>query len=558
MDVSRRAFTKAALAGFVLAAAGCAGRGPGSSISSPTSAGTGSRVENPSHSPTVEQPSQSSATPRPCPPDPRRPKRQFRGLWIASVLNTDWPSRPGLPAAQQQQELIDLLDMARSYRMNAVVLQVRPTADAFFSSDLEPWSRYLTGAQGGYPGYDPLAFACTQAHARGLELHAWFNPYRIAMSGTEFASLTPQHPAVQHPEWCFSYGSKYYYNPGIPEVRSLVEACIMQAVRNYDIDAVHLDDYFYPYPDSGVPLPDEQTYAQYGAGQDLASWRRANVTALIRELAAQIRAVRPTCKLGVSPFGVWRNVSDDPVGSDTRASSPTYDAVYADTRLWARSEWIDYIAPQIYWARSFAPADYDVLVDWWHRTLAEVRTQLIIGEAVYKVGASTQSPEWNNLPQELSDHLASDVAVGGVAGNIWYNASAVRANKLNAMGLVSQDWYSRPALIPTMRWLTDQPAPSAPLVDGHRGGDGLALTLRPEDNRTWQYAVYRLPAQTGPGDAGDCALEDVSQLVGLVVSDGTTQTWIDSGAPADGPISYLVTAIDRSWQESAPATVRVG
>ena len=548
MHISRRAFVNTAFVG--LSAASVARRVPEFVGAAPMESATPSSLDIEAASAT------HSGRDQACTIDPHAPKRQLRAMWIASVVNIDWPSKPGLTPAQQQAELIAYLDLAKSYRMNAVILQVRPTADAFFASDLEPWSRYLTGTQGSYPGYDPLDFACTQAHARGLELHAWFNPYRVAMNSAEVASMTPDHPAVQHPEWCFYYGPKYYYNPGIPEVRHFIEACIMQAVAKYDIDAVHFDDYFYPYPIGTTPVPDAETYVQYGAGMELDAWRRNNVTLLIRELAAQIKAVRPRCKFGVSPFGVWRNIADDPTGSATMAGAPTYDSVYADTKLWVQSEWIDYIAPQVYWAQSLAVADYDVIVEWWSRVVADVRTQLFIGEATYKVGASTQSPEWNTLPEELSNHLAADLLAGNVDGNIWYNATAVRDNKLNAMGLVAQNWYRRPALMPLMPWVGGTSTPKAPKnVDAARIAGQVTLSMRPGDGQTWQYAMYRVPLDHGEVKADDCALADASNLLALVVADGQPQTWLDTTADPSASYTYVITAVDRAWNESEPTKV---
>ena len=245
---------------------------------------------------------------------PTTPLRQFRASWVASVVNIDWPSRTGLTAAQQQAELIGWLDDAVRQHHNAVILQVRPTADAFWPSKVEPWSQYLTGTQGGDPGYDPLAFAVAEAHKRNLELHAWFNPYRLSM-GTDINALVPEHPARQHPDWVVTYGGKLYYNPGIPAARKLVEDAIMDAVSRYDIDGVHFDDYFYPYPVAGQVFDDAATYAQYGAGfPTLAEWRRNNIDLLIQELQQRIKAVKPWVKFGISPFAVWRNKATDPLG----------------------------------------------------------------------------------------------------------------------------------------------------------------------------------------------------------------------------------------------------
>lgn len=313
-------------------------------------------------------------------------KRQLRAAWIATVLNIDWPSKTGLSKDQQQAEFITLLDRLQAMGINAVIVQVRPTADAFYPSTLNPWSKYLTGTQGVSPDYDPLAFMVQAAHKRNMEFHAWFNPYRVSMD-TQLNALVPNHPARQNPDWVVSYGGKLWYDPGIPQVRSHIVDTIKEVVRNYDIDAVHFDDYFYPYPD-GTDFPDEQTYLTYGKASfpNKADWRRDNVNRLVKEVNAQIKQLKPHVKFGISPFGIWRNKSTDPSGSDT-SGFQAYDSLYADARTWIRQGWIDYIAPQIYWNIGFPAAAYEKLVPWWANEVKGRATHLYIGHAVYKVGS---------------------------------------------------------------------------------------------------------------------------------------------------------------------------
>ncbi|MEP6629301.1 MAG: family 10 glycosylhydrolase [Lapillicoccus sp.] len=501
-------------------------------------------------------PKAASATNAACALDPRADKTDLRGIWIASVANIDWPSRPGLPPAQQQAELSAYYDMAQAQRYNAVVVQVRPTADAFWPSPLEPWSRYLTGTQGTDPGYDPLAYAVEQAHRRNLELHAWFNPFRVTMNlTTDVATLSPTHPAKLHPEWTLAYGGKLYFNPGVPEARAHCQAAIMDAVTRYDIDAVHFDDYFYPYPVGGEVLHDEAQYAQYGAGRSLADWRRDNINALITGLGSAIKAAKPWVKFGVSPFGVWMNQGNDPRGSATQAGAQTYSDLYADTRRWVQEEWIDYICPQIYWAESLAVADYDVLVDWWSDVVDGHDVHLYIGQATYKIGASTQSPEWNTLPQEMSNHLLYNSARPQVDGNIYFSAKDVRANRLDGMGIVQRDWYAHPALVPPMPWL-DSTAPKAPkTLHAQAEGRTVTLTWRAGDASTTSYAVYRLPATDGRVKADDCRIADATHLVATLRATGDTQTWTDP--QGDPGATYVVTGLDRLWNESAPQQVDV-
>lgn len=313
-------------------------------------------------------------------------RRELRGMWVATVENVDWPSKPGLSAAEQRAGLIAYLDEAVARRLNAVILQVRPSADALWPSPYEPWAKCLTGVQGKDPGWDPLGTAVQEAHARGLELHAWFNPYRVA-NHADPSRLSARHPARLHPEWVVPYGGKLYYNPGLPEVRAFVQDAMLDAVRRYDIDAVHWDDYFYPYPVAGQGFPDGAAYATYGAGfPDLAAWRRSNTDKLVREMSERIKALKPTVRFGISPFGVWRNASTDPLGSRTEAGVQTYDDLYADTRGWVKKGWIDHVCPQLYWNIGFAPADYAALVPWWGEVVRGTGVDLFIGEALYKAG----------------------------------------------------------------------------------------------------------------------------------------------------------------------------
>ncbi|WP_128378315.1 glycoside hydrolase family 10 protein [Streptomyces cavernae] len=368
----------------------------------------------------------------------------LRGVWLATVANRDWPSRPGLTAAQQRAELIAHIDTAVARRLNAVIFQVRPTADAMWPSPYEPWSAYLTGTQGRNPGWDPLGTAVRAAHARGLELHAWFNPYRVA-GHTDPTRLAPSHPARRHPEWVVRYGGKLYYNPGLPEVRRFVQDAMLDAVRKYPVDAVHFDDYFYPYPVAGEVFNDDAAYARYGRGfPNRAAWRRDNINRLVLETSTRIKAIRPGTQFGISPFGVWRNASTDPLGSATRAGVQTYDDLYADTRRWVRQHWIDYICPQLYWNIGFQAADYATLVPWWARVVRGTGTRLYVGEALYKAGDPAQPAAWRN-PAELSRHLTFASRYAEVRGHAFFSAREVRADPIGAMARVVADHYRRPA-----------------------------------------------------------------------------------------------------------------
>ncbi|MFJ4921603.1 glycoside hydrolase family 10 protein [Streptomyces sp. NPDC088725] len=370
----------------------------------------------------------------------RAPTAELRGMWLATIANRDWPSQPGLTAAVQRTELLTHLDTAAARRLNAVILQVRPSADALWPSPYEPWATCLTGTQGKDPGWDPLGTAVKEAHARGLELHAWFNPYRVA-EHTDPGRLSAAHPARVHPDWILPYGGKLYYNPGLPEVRSFVQDAMLDAVRRYDIDAVHWDDYFYPYPVAGQTFQDDAAYRRYGGDfPDRAAWRRDNTDQLVRGTAAEIKKIKPGLRFGISPFGVWRNATTDPLGSDTRAGVQTYDDLHADTRAWVRNGWVDYIVPQLYWSIGFAGADYAKLVRWWDGVVRDTGVALYVGEALYKAGDPAQVEPWQD-PAELSRHLALAKGFAGVRGHCFFSGREVGSDPIGAMSRLVADHY---------------------------------------------------------------------------------------------------------------------
>jgi uncharacterized lipoprotein YddW (UPF0748 family) len=487
-----------------------------------------------------------------CATDADHPKRQLRADWIASVSNIDWPSAPGLPASEQRAELVGYLDEAVDRGLNAVVLQVRPTADTFWPSDLEPWSAWLTGEAGKGPGYDPLRFAVREAHSRGLELHAWFNPYRVSQT-TDRSALDPESPAAQNPDWVVEYGGKLYYDPGLPQVRQLTTDVIMEAVRRYDIDGVHFDDYFYPYPVGTTPFPDDATFATYGAGfpdtpEGRADWRRDNVNRLVEGLNERIHRAKPWVLFGVSPFAVWRNQATDPEGSATTAGAETYDDLYADTRRWVREEWIDYVAPQVYWNIGFAAADYGVLVPWWSQQVKSTDVQLYIGQATYKVGVEpVQDPAWRD-PEEMTDHLFFNRDFPQVDGDIYFSAKQVRANRLGHMDLVQFDHYQRPALLPVTAGVPGKAPKAVKRLDAERRGQQVRLTWRGSGGAGERYAVYRVPGR----GVGACDLADATHLL------GTTEgpSW-RGPAGGTGPATYVVTALDRAHRESKAVSTLV-
>ena len=512
--------------------------------------------------PTPNQPAPAT-DPATCAPDPAKPKRQLRAFWLASVVNIDWPSRPGLDAETLKAEYRTWLDLAELHKHNAIFVQIRPNADAFWPSPYEPWSEWLTGTRdNASPGWDPLAFAVEEAHKRNIEFHAWFNPYRASMpqgAGPNIDQLAPGHPLRQHPEWAVTYpvnaaGSRLYYNPGIPEVRSFVQTAIMDAVNKYDIDGVHFDDYFYPYPAAGQDFADDATFAQYGGGfASKADWRRDNVNKLVQELNAKIKAAKSWVKFGISPFGIWRNKATDPTGSDTNGLQ-SYDAIYADTKLWVRQEWIDYIVPQVYWNIGFTVADYAKLVPWWSDVVAGTKVQLYIGQADYKIGTTGVWLE----PEEMSRHLTFNRGYN-VHGNVHFSAKDVKADRLNGVTLYRTEHYAQPALVPVMAHLPSRPLLFPVVTRAARTADGTALTWR----NLWSgwpfgdvasYAVYRFDGLTFPGA---CGFADASHLIGtLRATPGRDQTWVDRTAEPGRTYTYYVTALDRIWNESNPSPPR--
>lgn len=452
-------------------------------------------------------------------------KRQMRGMWIATTQNIDWPSRAGLSPAQQRSEYVKMLDTAASRGINAVFLQVRPASDAIYRSSLEPWSQYLTGKAGKDPGWDPLPFLIAEAHRRGMEFHAWFNPYRASYTDN-VAALPANHPARQHPGWVVKHEGRLYYNPGLPSVRDHVTKVIMDVVNRYDVDGVHFDDYFYPYPGQGTKFNDTAAYDKYGQGKSLANWRRANVNQLVAQVDKAVHRAKPYLKFGISPFGIWRNKSNDPAGSKTNGMS-AYDAIYADPKAWIKAGTVDYLTPQLYWNRGFAAADYDVLAPWWANAVKGSGVDLYIGQALYQVGTGGA---WNR-PNEIPSHLAVNKRHPEIEGDVYFSAKQVVQNPLKVMTRIADDYYRRPALLPLIKGLPTRPL--GPVKALRAAGATLTWTGVPGARA---YAVYR-------GTGSSCELVAV-----------TTRSSFQTRANG----TYQVTSLDRLYNESTPVSARVG
>ena len=484
--------------------------------------------------------SQAATTAPKCPADSATyPKRELRGVWIATVRNIDWPSKTGLSPRQQQAEYVRILDQAAKRRLNAVFVQVRPAGDALYKSSLEPWSQFLTGKAGRDPGWDPLPFLISEAHKRGMEFHAWFNPYRAA-NDANTAALPANHPARQHPDWVVKYEGRAYYNPGLPAVRAHVNKVIKDVVQRYDVDGVHFDDYFYPYPGQGSKFDDTAAYKKYGKGRSLADWRRDNVNKLVAEVSKTVHETKNWVKFGISPFGIWRNKAQDPTGSDTSGMS-AYDAIYADARHWIKAGTVDYILPQLYWSRSHKAAPYGTLLTWWANEVRGTDVQLYIGQALYRVG-SKDEPAWTKAG-ELPAHIALSRKTPEVKGDVYFSAKQLSTNPLGALDKIVADYYRRPALVPLMK---DRGGEAPAKVQGLRA-EGAALTWRASPNAR-AYAVYRVD---GKGD--ECATASARNLLAVVPATGNGDQTFTMRAAG----TYYVTALDRLQNESAPAKLTV-
>lgn len=371
------------------------------------------------------------------------PKNEFRAVWIATVANIDWPKSGVDSVEKQKADFIEILDTYKKLNYNAVIVQIRSVGDAFYPTELAPWSRYLTGKEGKAPSpyFDPLEWMIAETHARGFEFHAWFNPYRATMDlRTEI--LSPNHDFYKHPDWMIKYGGKYYYNPALPEVQTLLISVVNEVVRNYDIDAIHFDDYFYPYRVPGEVFNDKASFEKYGGGLNLEDFRRSNVNNLVKLVSLSIKNTKPWVQFGISPFGVWRNKSVDPKGSDTEAGQTNYDDLYADPLAWMENNWIDYLVPQLYWSLDHPKASYSKLLKWWSEN--SKNTAIYIGNGTYKVYTDSDK-KWNN-PNEIPNQINITRTYKNVTGNAFFSAKSFVNKNRDVAQLLLDNQYKYPAL----------------------------------------------------------------------------------------------------------------
>jgi uncharacterized lipoprotein YddW (UPF0748 family) len=481
-------------------------------------------------------PSLSVLTPPPVP-------REFRAVWIASVRNIDWPSVPGLSTQEQKDELIEILDRAAALRLNAVILQVRPAADALYASPHEPWSEYLTGQMGKAPDpyYDPLEFAVNEAHRRGLELHAWFNPYRARHPSSKSAA-SRHHISRTHPRLVKKYGTHLWMDPGERVIREHSIKVVLDVVKRYDIDGVHIDDYFYPYKERNrrgrvIDFPDATSWRRYvrsGGRLSRDDWRRSNVDSLVRQVYVGIKASKPWVKFGISPFGVWRPGHPPSIGG-----LDSYSELYGDSRKWVNNGWGDYFTPQLYWEIDRESVSYPVLLEWW---VQQNRTGKHIWPGNYSDKVGSRGTDWES--QEILDQISATREQQGATGNVYFSMRSLMNATTGLPERIASGPYATRALVPASPWLDSTP-PAMPIVRAGRdpGTGAITLSLRPQGAEpTWLWVIR---ARAGTEWTTD-------------IAPGFTAAYVFPLTIAPNPVdAVVVTAVDRTGNESPPVVVGI-
>lgn len=468
-------------------------------------------------------------------------KREFRGAWIQCVNGQFL----GMSTQTMQQTLAYQLDELKKDGVNAIIFQVRPECDALYQSSMEPWSRFLTGAQGKSPSpyWDPLAWMVEQCHKRGMELHAWINPYRAKTKTTK--ELASSHVAIRHPEWVFSYDGQFILNPGIPECRDYICNVVADIVRRYDVDGLHMDDYFYPYPVAGQSIDDGRQFRSYNNGiKDIGDWRRYNVNVFIKQMYETIKSVKPWVKFGVAPFGIYRNKKSSPIGSNTNGLQ-NYDDLYADVLLWVNNGWVDYNVPQLYWEIGHKAADYETLIRWWNTHAG--KRHLYIGEDIERTTkkADLKNPNINQMPAKYRLHNEMNNVKGTV---LWYAKAAV--DNIGNYGMVLRNSYwKNPALQPEMPFIDDKAPKKVRKMKVINTEDGPVLFWTAPKGKGWKdeavkYVVYRF------GQGEQVNTNDPSKIVAI-----TNNTFYN--IKENGRAVYVVTALDRMSNESKGKKKRI-
>lgn len=475
------------------------------------------------------------------------PKREFRGAWLHVIGQSQWQNKTTEQAKKYIQEQFQKLQDAGC---NAVIFQVRPTADAVYKSDLEPWSAWLTGKRGKAPSpeWDPMEFAIEEAHKRGIEFHAWLNPYRVTSSAKEV--LPASHMSKQEPHRFVKFNGQTFFDPAYKENRDFICDVVRDIVKRYDVDAIHIDDYFYPYPANGKKFEaDDASYKKFGNGMERKEWRRHNVDLLIEQLHATIKSEKPWVRFGVSPFGIWRNKNSDPRGSNS-SGLQNYDDLYADVLLWAKNGWVDYLAPQLYWTLDMKAAPSRHLAQWWNDNSEGV--DVYIGQDVQRT-MNTADPG-NNDKNELDTKVRLSRSLPNVKGNVWWHGYWVTDNYKGVADSLSLKYQSSLALPPAYGDKTKKPKPVTDLTlinDNGRtfltwsGDVGASLQ---KDTDVVKYVVY----QFFPGETID--IEDAQTIIAITPYTSVLVEDESEGPSAEGS-TFVVTAIDRMNRESEPVSV---
>jgi uncharacterized lipoprotein YddW (UPF0748 family) len=469
--------------------------------------------------------------------EPPPVSREFRAAWVATVANIDWPSKPGLSSFEQQGEMIAILNKAVELHLNAVILQVRPATDAMYSSPLEPWSEFLTAQMGRppEPAYDPLAFAIDEAHKRGLELHAWFNPYRAHHPAGK-SEISTNHVSAARPEMVRTYGHYMWLDPGDPQVRQHSIKVITDVVKRYDIDGVHIDDYFYPYKENDssgkvIDFPDSVTWSRYqksGGTLSRDDWRRNNVDLLVRDLYREIKATKRWVKFGISPFGIWR-----PGNPEQIKGFDAYEQLYADSKKWLNEGWLDYFTPQLYWPIGKPEQSYPVLLSWWISENTKGRN-IWPGNFTSRVGSNGDN---NWKAQEILDQISTTRLTEGAGGNVHFSMKVFMQNRDSLDDRLIAGPYSSPALVPASPWL-DSIAPAKPLAWLARDAATKAITVTIQPSSSEKAWLWVLRYRYGP---------DWSTMI----LPGTQSVHMfDGGAASNAPDQVVVSQVDRTGNES--------
>lgn len=489
-------------------------------------------------------------------------KRDFRATWICTVANMDWPSAATrniknntTRIRKSKDELIAILDKVQKLNMNAVFFQVSPEGDAFYKSSVVPWSRYLTGTFGKNPGFDPLAFAIQEAHKRNLEFHAWFNPYRVTTNTSKAtkASLKINRSVYKnHPDWIRTAADMLVVDPGIPEARKWVAARVMEVVKNYDVDGIHFDDYFYNENKVGE-LKDDATYIKYNKKfyKNKGDWRRNNTYLLVKEISQKIKAVKPYIKYGISPAAVWANQKDGHRdGSNTTTTYPNYERCFADVKKWVTQELVDYLVPQIYMSYGNQIVPYGEITTWWANLCMNYNVQLYIGHALYKTNDNPDKYfNGSNAVSEFSHQLRFNLANSSILGSVMFRVLNFNdKSKQQVVKAIQGDLWATKSLIPVMDWKKGK-APQVPInAITQRINGGVKLKWKNKDPKTNYFAIYRV--KNGE-DFNLISDKSGSNLIATVKKSASgTQEFIDKANKVSIQTYYVITALDRLHNES--------